>query len=65
MIFEDSHYFVFIEVRDPMEESVEVSSGISIEGLADRIDRHMVVGKFDFVSIVFECLDHVILLVAA
>ena len=34
VILEDGHNFEFIEVGHPVEESVEVSGGISVEGLA-------------------------------
>jgi hypothetical protein len=33
MVFEDSHYFVLVKVRHPVEEGVKVALGIAVEGL--------------------------------
>ena len=35
VIFVGNHYFVFIEVGHPMEESIQIASRISVESLAD------------------------------
>ena len=64
VILEDCHNFVFIEVGNPVEESVEISGGVSVEGLAGGIDGHVVVGKFDFMFILFESTYHELFLIS-
>ena len=47
VIFKDSHDSVVVEERYPMEERIQKSLRISIESLADTVNGHMIVYKFD------------------
>jgi hypothetical protein len=35
VVLEDSHNFVLVEIRDPVEEGKEISGRITIEGFTD------------------------------
>lgn len=35
VVLEDSHNFIFIEVRNPVEKSIEITCWISVESLAN------------------------------
>ena len=63
VVLEDGHNFEFIEVGHPVEEGVEISGGISIEGLTGWVDGNVVVGKFDFIPVGFKGIDHELFLV--
>lgn len=63
MILEDSHNFIFVEIGHPMKQSIQISSGVTVECLANRVDRDMIVDKFDLISVLFERLDHIIFLI--
>lgn len=65
MIFKGCHYFVLIEIRDPMEQSVQVTSRVPIERLTSRIYRNMIVDKLNLISILFESIDHIIFLISS
>ena len=63
MILEYCHDFEFIEVGYPVEEGIEVSGGISVEGLAGWVDGNVIIGKFDFVPVGLKGTDHELFLV--
>ena len=63
MVFEGSHDFVFVEIGDPVEESIQVASRISVEGLAGRINGNVIVDKLYFISILLKSIYHEVFLV--
>lgn len=65
MVFKGCHYFVLIEIGDPMEQSVQVTSRVPIERLTSRIYRNMIVDKLNLISILFESIDHIIFLISS
>ena len=64
VVFEDCHHAVFVEIGHPMEKGVKVTSRVAVEGLANRINRHVVVDKFDLGLVLFKGTYKVLFLVA-
>jgi len=63
VILKNCHDFVLIEVRYPVEESIEITGRIFVKGLAHRVYWYVVVNKFNFVSILLPFLQHETLLI--
>lgn len=63
MVLENTHDFVFVEVGNPMEESIEISGRITVKCFTSRVDRDMIVDELYLVTIVLERLDHVVFLI--
>lgn len=63
VVFEDSGYFVLVEVRDPVEEGVKITFWAPIEGLTDGVDRNVIADELELILVVFEGVDHEVLLV--
>lgn len=58
MVFKDCHYFVFVEIRYPMEQSIQKSLRTLVEPLTDTIDWNMIINKLKFVFVRFEGVYH-------
>lgn len=58
MVFENCHHFILIEVRYPVEKSIQIASRILVKSLTGRIYRHVVIDEFDFIEILFPLIYH-------
>jgi hypothetical protein len=63
VVFKNSHHFILIEVRHPMEKSIEVPGWITVEGLADGVNGNVVANKFKLILIVLEGINHEVFLI--
>jgi len=58
MVFKDCHYFVFVKIWYPMEQSIQKSLRTLVEPLTDTIDWNMIINKLKFVFVRFEGVYH-------
>ncbi len=65
MILKRCHHMVLIELRNPVEKSIQETSRIAVECLADAVNRNMVVNELDFIFVCLERINHEFLLIPA
>ena len=64
VVFKGRHHVIFVELRNPMEKSVQETSWISIECFTYTVNWHMVVDELYFILVGFKRVNHEFLLVS-